>query len=543
MQKNILSEVNRVREIMGLSVLLEQEVNPKEIRTIDGKRYEVTNTVLPPYKSGKWSATFKPGKFEGGDLQGDISGDITNLADYLNQDRLKNQKVFVAITAGSSKSPINPKGNLAKLLTSKGVEPNNAGLAELRGQTALNLVKSGLQGQIPDEIYNNIDFVVDLSQIEKGPDFVVGKDNANDPKYTPFQFLSATASAQATQETLAELPEICNTSIKGKGGQGKKASKGPTGLSYAVYQENDGLGKKIDLGVNTEGEVTFAFTAYRIPDMFQITYGDNVYTSSGPRGEGFVSNNFKSCEEGTPCHDNFTRRINTLEKSIGTGKDRIEKVRTRTRKLPNRMVGMLKYTNGLEIEVDEKGSGLIDLEWIENFFNTFTPEKKNLFKRLLTKKKRFKFNPKFKDGFRVYNEDGTPSDTGFGGRGKNRPVSAEEVWEKINDHWISLSDYYEEYEKERGGKVSGKEAELKKLKEELATLMETGSLSDYAEAMTRKLTRMGFPQGVIGTNGNITFDKVKGVSDAYLQVYAPLDSTAWKADVSCKDLNQMIAQG
>ena len=65
MKKGILNEISRVREIMGLVV-------EQEIRTIDGKKYEVTSTVLPPYESGKWSATFAPGKYSGGDLQGNI---------------------------------------------------------------------------------------------------------------------------------------------------------------------------------------------------------------------------------------------------------------------------------------------------------------------------------------------------------------------------------------------------------------------------------------------------------------------------------------
>ena len=114
MDKKLLSEITRVKEMMG--ILNEQDVNPKEIRTIDGKRYEVSSTVLPPYQSGKWSATFKPGKYKGGDMTGNIDGDIAKLAKYLNQPDLVNQKVFVAITAGSSKSPINPKGNLATIL-------------------------------------------------------------------------------------------------------------------------------------------------------------------------------------------------------------------------------------------------------------------------------------------------------------------------------------------------------------------------------------------------------------------------------------------
>ena len=52
------------------------------------------------------------------------------------------------------------------------------------------------------------------------------------------------------------------------------------------------------------------------------------------------------------------------------------------------------------------------------------------------------------------------------------------------------NESYEDYKERGDDRVSGKQAELKKLKEELATLMETGSLSDYAEAMTRKLKRI-----------------------------------------------------
>ena len=235
MKKGILNEIDRVREIMGLVV-------EQEIRTIDGKRYKVTSSVLPPYESGKWSATFAPGKYSGGDLQGNIDSDIVGLADYLNQDDLKNQKLIVSVAAGSSKTPITPGGNTAKMLTNAGVAPDNAGLAELRGRTAIELVKNGLRGQIPQEIYDNIEFVVNVAleseggYIEAGPDFKEG-DDPNDSKFTEHQFLSATAHAEATQETLAELPSICNQpKLGGSGGKGKENSIGPTGLPYASYK-------------------------------------------------------------------------------------------------------------------------------------------------------------------------------------------------------------------------------------------------------------------------------------------------------------------
>ena len=77
MNKKLLSEITRVKEMMG--ILNEQDVNPKEIRTIDGKRYEVSSTVLPPYQSGKWSATFKPGKYKGGDMTVSFAGNSITL--------------------------------------------------------------------------------------------------------------------------------------------------------------------------------------------------------------------------------------------------------------------------------------------------------------------------------------------------------------------------------------------------------------------------------------------------------------------------------
>ena len=46
---------------------------------------------------------------------------------------------------------------------------------------------------------------------------------------------------------------------------------------------------------------------------------------------------------------------------------------------------------------------------------------------------------------------------------------------------------------------------------------------------------------IVGTNGSITFDKVPSIDKMYLQVYAPLDGTAWKASLACKEKGGPIA--
>ena len=48
----------------------------------------------------------------------------------------------------------------------------------------------------------------------------------------------------------------------------------------------------------------------------------------------------------------------------------------------------------------------------------------------------------------------------------------------------------------------------------------------------------GFKDGIIGPNGEITFDKVLGKNTAWLQVVAPLGGTAWELNVKCGKDNE-----
>ena len=527
MEKGILNEISRVREIMGLVV-------EQEIRTIDGTKYKVTSSVLPPYESGKWSATFAPGKYSGGDLQGNIDSDIAGLADYLKQDDLKNQKLIVSVAAGSSKTPITPGGNTAKMLTNAGVKPDNAGLAELRGRTAIELVKNGLMGQIPQEIYDNIEFVVDLSKIEAGPDFKEG-DDPNDSKFTEHQFLSATAHAEATKETLAELPSICNQpELGGSGGKGKENSIGPTGLPYASYKENGGKGKEYDLGMGTEGEMTFTFTALRIPDMFQITYGDNTFTSSGPGGEGFVTNSFDDYKEGSRGYNSIMRKINSLEQSAGKNGKLLDRYNNRELRISESTSNVLR---ALEIPFTEQGKrGKISRLWIVDFMEKYQPGSKNTWGKIFGKKRKMEVSPKFIQDLTV---------TG-GIYANNGERFGKNAWDEINEIWMKIDEQFDDKQKDVLAKAESKQkkyggATAAELRLQLEKLQGTGSMNDYAEMANKELKAAGFDMGIVGTNGSITFDKVPSIDKMYLQVYAPLDGTVWKASLACKEKGGPIA--
>tara|TARA_R110001592_G_scaffold99204_1_gene282803 strand:+ start:3971 stop:5590 length:1620 start_codon:yes stop_codon:yes gene_type:complete len=537
MKRLVNEELNRVRQIMG--VIYEQD---SEIINQDGKRFERTVSDVPPYESDNWRAEFASGKFSATNLEG--SPDLTGLVKWLNEPDKVGLTLVVAVTAGTSKVPVKPGGEVAKALQAAGKEPTNNGLAEARGETAVEMVKNQIKSLIPEKVFNNIEFTADLSKVEQGPEW--DKIDATAQKYTQHQFLSTTAYATGRVEVLTELPDICNGELKGSGGQAKKGNKGPGGLRYASYTENaqDGeyLGQHYDLGLDTVGMITMNFNAIRIPDMFQITYNNQTYTSSGPGGEGFVSNSFKTCEEGSTCYDGYIRKIEKLGKKTNKAEKKVTTSLEKYKILPSKAFKMLVGTHGYKPGVDIPADKRINHDWIVDFFDRFKPGTKNFLGRLGDKigiaDKNMKYSKAFTDGWSAYQEmaDGSwePTD-------RAKVVKGKKVWDKIVEYWISLDDRLEDAE-DSLDKASGENAkEILRLEAELAELMANGNPGDYAKSMTRQLKWMGFDQGVIGTNGSITFEKVQGAADMYLQVYAPLDSTAWRASVTCQDLSPAYA--
>ena len=61
-----------------------------------------------------------------------------------------------------------------------------------------------------------------------------------------------------------------------------------------------------------------------------------------------------------------------------------------------------------------------------------------------------------------------------------------------------------------------------------------GNYTEFIKDMDNKIKEAGFSEGIVGPNGEITFDKVSGVNNMSLQVYAPIGGTVWNAKVGCK---------
>ena len=160
MERRLLEEINKVRQVMGL--INEQD---REIINQDGKRFERTVTEVPPYESENWRAEFASGKFSATDLEG--SPDLTGLVEWLNEPDKVGLTLVVAVTAGTSRVPVKPGGEVAKALQALGYQPTNEGLATARGETAVEMVKTQIKNLIPEEVFNNIEFTVDLSKNAK----------------------------------------------------------------------------------------------------------------------------------------------------------------------------------------------------------------------------------------------------------------------------------------------------------------------------------------------------------------------------------------
>ena len=240
-----------------------------------------------------------------------------------------------------------------------------------------------------------------------------------------------------------------------------------------------------------------------------------------------MSNNFKTCDEGTSCWRRYTKKIARLNKNIKGDSEDVTDAEGEVERLDNTYVNMLKFTHGIETPKR------IDREWIIAFFEKFKPGSKSWVGKMFTNKKRMKYNKNFTDGYSRYDKEtikGGPTIDGNPRTSKRGTITADiitgkEVWSAINDIWMELDDNLDSEKKTASKSTEGYQKEIDKLQKEFDELKAIGSPGEYSILMTDKLKNLGFENGVVGTNGSLKFEKVVGVDKMYLQVFAPLDGT------------------
>ena len=235
-----------------------------------------------------------------------------------------------------------------------------------------------------------------------------------------------------------------------------------------------------------------------------------------------MSNNFDDFTEGSRGYNRMMSKIEYLEKLEGRNKGKETKQTERQYKIPNslkRVLGEMGIPLG---DSGGKTGSYINRDWILNFYEKYQPGSRSRLGKLTSNKRKMKPNEVFVNDNRI---------TG----GSKIGLAA---WETINDIWMKTDEKYSDVvdrnEKLTRNSQTDKGGTSSELRAQLEKFQETGSMTDYADMMTTELLDLGFKQGVIGMNGSITFDKVPNVDKMYLQVYAPLDGTAWGATLSCK---------
>jgi len=551
MDKKILGEINRMYEIMGLDMIQEQDLQKGMIINVDGVDKEVVDIIPKELKDIVVPQNFEAGATElNTETKTALDATIQSLIDFLATPELRNVNWRININAGASQIPV---GNtLAKNLGLTSSDPfvgRNEELAKLRAEAVIKYFSDKLK----TAGVTNIDFpeaniTIGSTDWESNKKAYKAKDQSVIDKFKKEQFMNLSLGAAGITVELADLPDICGGKMEKEGGRAEAANKGPEGggsLPYATYPDNDGKGFQVDLGLNTEGEITFTFNSYWIPDMFQLTYNGETLTSSGPQGPGFVSNSFDNCEEGSSCARVFTRQIDRLKKELENStkktdksKEKVDAALVKSIRLGRKLKQILKIENNID------APDSVDLEWFKGFFEVFPPREKNWVQSWATGQRKLRYNKNFKGGYSRYKEILDDNDNVVGYEGRGDFEDGDDVWKDLIEKWAKLdkkfdekTQDFEEKKEDTDELTSDTQEKIAKLEKELVDLQSVGESSEYSRKMTGVLTSepYNFPYGVIGEQGKIVIDKIKGEQYAYIQVYAPLDKTAWECNITCKE--------
>tara|TARA_R110002167_G_scaffold363402_2_gene583414 strand:- start:3083 stop:4624 length:1542 start_codon:yes stop_codon:yes gene_type:complete len=500
-------------EILTEFVLINEQSSIGDIVVIDGKRVKIIDLIqrnLPKQNIGQKfaSGTYQLSK----DSKTKTEALLQKMIKFFKMAELQNTTFNVTLDGGASQVPLGD--NLAKKL---GINLSldlfvgrNKELGKKRAQAIQKLLRDGLKSA----------GITNVTIPE--PTVIVGKTKwdknkgANHKDYTDEQFMNVSVEASGTKVVKEQLPDFCSTPFKPK--KGTQASKNN---GYKVYQ---GEGMDVDMGEGT-GQITLKFDALDLPDMFEISYNGQIYRSKNPttQEEGFVSAQFtKLTDEQMTSLEATTNKnkksLADLEANIEKyGYERPVKVGRYVDKyifkwfpLSDRVVKNYNWEEKGEMETYKlDANGEADIQWFEEFFKKFPTEK----------------------GFERFEVDGKKVRKSLG----LKKEQARQLWRSVVQKQKSAQN---------------KPKKVKQTMEKLrASITKTsvdleynkkysGNYTAFIKEMDAKIKAAGFSESIVGPNGEITFNKVSGVNNMSLQVYAPIGGTVWNAKVGCKALAQ-----
>jgi hypothetical protein len=171
------------------------KLNPGEFTSPNGDILRLEKSIVPPL-SETLGTKFIPGDYKNFDVSNDPK--MIKVVEWLNNPDIKDKKISIVVTAGSSKSGPGENDEERRQF--------NVNLAIKRGETAISKVKEFLNGKIPNELLNSINYTIDTSQAHKGPEFdPTKKDTSKDEKYQDYQFVTISCIATGESEVLKKV--------------------------------------------------------------------------------------------------------------------------------------------------------------------------------------------------------------------------------------------------------------------------------------------------------------------------------------------------
>lgn len=188
MNKNILTEVNRIKQMMGL---VNEQGDPLTKTTTT----QVSKNFQPLVIN--FSESFAPSQTSPMTITDEQKQQITN---WLNQEGMDSVNVFANIESSSSKSWGSDVKNQEE------ATQYNIELADERAKTAEDTI-----GKLITSIKPNIKIKFNTESLpNQGPEYIRYTDDANDEKYRRYQYVKLTLSVSGegttTQESIRQLP-------------------------------------------------------------------------------------------------------------------------------------------------------------------------------------------------------------------------------------------------------------------------------------------------------------------------------------------------
>ena len=553
-------------------IITEQNTKPTIITDKDGKRYEVTTTVAPPYQSDALKVVFNAGKHDI-DQNGvnELNKALVGVKQWMKKNpNLTTENIVVSINAGSS----NYWGQTPKPASDT---KNNLALTQKRANAGRNAIQELSKKVFTDDELNRITFVADgKSGANQGPywgDIKQKDPNADFKAYQkqvkPYQFVSVTAFAPGDKTTKVGLPEICSRGFQTGGGTRATESNG-----WKTYMENGGKGRLIEFGKGI-GKIKFTFNAKVIPDLFMIEYNGEQYFSEYKGKEGFISN--------------YTDKIIAARRK--GGKEIIKKLESADKKATEKLVKSLINIG----KMLDKGDSQKTWAALDKRYQTKEGEKTFLEILALANKLSTEETNLFKNDFRNFFKEITTKLTQKNEKGKTiRGDFGSEISGDEAQKWLSvegnrrklynlLKTFNKLYTTERklnqifGFFNFGKKNEFKQGVESLNSLKRSmdepakqiGKLILKYQDLIKQQTEIDNNSGgaitrddidntqgvnaklkmyasqlddlsgtvpkdeVVGPMGSILIDKIEGVDTGYLQVWAPFGGTVWSYSIQC----------